>query len=49
VARIAKEGFSPAAIEETQFLIKKPHAMVQEEKNQGVEFAGHGMVKAAIE
>jgi hypothetical protein len=28
MAKMAKEGFSRAAIEETKYLIKKPHAMV---------------------
>jgi len=46
---MAKEGFSRAAIEETKYLIKKPHAKVQEEKKWGVEFPGHKKVKAAIQ
>jgi len=37
---MAKGGFSRAAIEETQYLIKKPHAEVREETKQGVEFLG---------
>jgi len=39
-AKIAKGGFSCAAIEETQFLIETPCAEVQEEMKQGVEFLG---------
>jgi len=49
MAKMAKEGFSRAAIEETKYLIKKPRAEVREEKKQGVEFPGHKMVKAAIQ
>jgi len=49
MAKMAKEGFSRAAIEETKYLIKKPHAEVWEEKKRGVEFPGHEKVKAAIQ
>jgi len=49
MAKMAKGGFSRAAIEETQQLIKKPPAEVREEKKLGVEFPRHRMVKAAIE
>jgi len=49
MAQMAKGGFSRAAIEDTQQLIKKPRAEVREEKKQGVEFPGHRKVKAAIE
>jgi len=49
MAKMAKGGFSRAAIEETQQLIKKPHAQVREEKKRGVEFPGHQKVKAAKE
>jgi len=48
-ATMAKGGFSLAAIEETQNLIKKPRAEVREEKKRGVEFPGHNKVKAVIE
>ena len=41
MAKMAKEGFSRAAIEETKYLIKKPRAEVREEKKRGVEFPGH--------
>jgi hypothetical protein len=49
MAKMAKEGFSHAAIEETKYLIKKPRAEDREEKKQGVEFPGHKKVKAAIQ
>jgi len=49
MATMAKGGFSCAAIEEKQQLIKKPHAEVREEKKWGVEVPAHNMVKAAIE
>jgi hypothetical protein len=49
MAKMAKEGFSRTAIEETKYLIKKPHAKVREEKMRGVEFPGHKKVKAAIQ
>jgi len=49
MAKMAKGGFSRAAIEETQQLIKKPRAEVREEKKRGVEFPGHHKVKAAME
>jgi len=48
-AKMAKEGFSHAAIEETKYLIRKPHAEVREEKKWGVEFPAHKQVKAAIQ
>jgi len=48
MAKMAKEGFLRAAIEEVKYLIKKPRAEVQEEKKRGVEFPGHTKVKAAI-
>jgi hypothetical protein len=48
MAKMAKEGFSCAAIEETKYLIKKPRAEVREEKKWGVKFPGHKKVKAAI-
>ena len=49
MAKMAKEGFSRAAIEETQCMIKKPHTEVWKEKKQFVEFPGHKQVKAAIQ
>jgi len=49
MAKMAKEGFSCAAIEETKYLIKKPRAEVREEKKRGVEFPGYKKVKAAIQ
>jgi len=48
MAKTAKGGFSRAAIEETQQLIKKPRAEVREEKKRGVQFPRHNKVKAAI-
>jgi len=49
MAKMAKEGFSRAAIEDTKYLIKKLRAEVREEKKRGVEFPGHKNVKAAIQ
>jgi len=49
MAKMAKEGFSRPAMEETQQLIKKPRAEVREEKKRGVEIPGHKKEKAAIE
>jgi len=48
MAKMAKGEFSHAAIEETQFPIKKPQAEVREEKKRGVEFPGHKDVMAAM-
>jgi len=44
VAKMAKEGFSRVAIEETQFLMKKPRTKIREETKQGVEFPKHTKV-----
>jgi len=49
MAKMAKEGYLHAAIEETQQLTNNPRAEVREETKRGVEFPGHKMVKAAIE
>jgi len=49
MAKMAKEGFSHAAIEETQQLIKKPHSEDREEKKRGVVCPWHYKVKAATE
>jgi len=49
MAKRAKQGFSPAAIEETQQLIKIPPAKVREEKKRGVVFPRHNNVKAGLE
>jgi hypothetical protein len=49
MAKMAKRGFSHAAIIETQQLIKKHRAEVCEEKKQGVEFPGHQKVNAEKE
>ena len=48
MAKMAKGGFSRAAVEETQYLIKKPCAEVREEKKRGVEVPGHIKVMAVI-
>jgi len=49
MAKMAKEGFSRATIQETQQLIKKPLVQVREEKKQGVVFPSHNNVTAAID
>jgi len=49
MAKMGKEGFSRAAIEEIKYLMKKPHAEVREEKKRGVEFAAHKKVKPTIQ
>jgi len=49
MAKLGKGGFSHTAIEEMQFLIKKPWAEVREEKMRGVEFPVCKMVRAAME
>jgi hypothetical protein len=49
IAKMAKGGFSRAAIEETQQLIKKPRTEVLEEKKRGVDISGHQKVKAEME
>jgi len=49
MAKMAKGGFSRAAIGEMQQLIKKPRAELREEKKWGVVFPRHNKEKAAIE
>jgi len=49
MAKMAKAGFSHAAIEETQQHIKKPCAKHREQKKRGVEIPRHNEVNAAIE
>jgi len=49
MAKMAKGGFSRAAMKYTQQIIKKPGAKVGEEKKQGVEFPGQMKVKASME
>jgi len=49
MAKMANRGFLCAAVEETQFLIKKPFAEVREEKKRGVEIPGLKNVKAAMQ
>jgi len=48
MAKMGNGGFSRAAIEEIQYLIRKPCAEIREQKKRGVEFRGHKKVKAAI-
>jgi hypothetical protein len=49
MAKTANRGFLHTAIEETQCLIKKPHAEIQGQKKHAVEFPGHKKVKAVME
>jgi len=46
---MAKGGFSRAAMQEMQQLIKKPRTKVREAKKRSVVFPEHNKVKAAIE
>jgi hypothetical protein len=48
MGKMAKEGFSHAAIEETKYLINTPGTEVRDETKRGVEFPGNKTVKAAI-
>jgi hypothetical protein len=48
MAKMAKGGFSHAAIEKSQQLIKKPCAEVHEENKQGVKFPAHYKMKVVI-
>jgi len=49
IGKMANEGFSCSAIEETKYLIKKSLAEVRKEKMRGVNFPGHANVIATIE
>jgi len=49
MAKMAKWGFSRAAMAETELLIKKPPAEVREEKKPRVKSPGHKNVKAAMD
>jgi len=49
MAKMAKGGFSRAAIGETQFRIKQPWSDVLAEQKRRVEYPGHENVKAAME
>jgi len=49
MANMAQAGLSRTAMEEIQYLIKKPRTEVREEKKWGVEFPGDIKVKAVIE
>jgi hypothetical protein len=48
-AKMAKEDFSRAVMEETKYLIKKPRTEVREEKQCGVKLPGHIKVTAVIQ
>jgi len=41
MAKMAKPGFSCAAMNKMKYRIKTAHVKVQEEKKRGVEFPGH--------
>jgi len=49
MAKMAKEGFSCAALEETKYHIKRPRNEVPDETKRGVVLPGHKKVKAAIQ
>jgi len=49
IAKMVTAGFSSAAIEETQQLIKKPRSEVREEKKWEIQCSRHKELKAAIE
>jgi len=49
MGKMAKVRFSRSALEETQYLIKKPPAEVREGKKGGVKFPGHKKVMAGME
>jgi len=49
MAKIANGGFSLAAIEEIQYLIKRPCTAVREEKKQEVQSPEQKMINAAIQ
>jgi hypothetical protein len=49
LAKMAQEGFSRTAIEETKYFIKKPRAEVRGEMKRGLEFPVPTKVKAAIQ
>jgi len=48
MAKMGRGGFSPATVEEMQYLIKKGCAEVREEKKRGVEYTGHKEVKTTM-
>ena len=49
MAKMAAEKFLCTTIKEMQYLMKKPHAEVREEKKRRVDSSGHNHVKAAME
>jgi hypothetical protein len=48
IAKMAKGRFSPATIQEMQYLNKKPRLEFREEIGWGGQFPGYDEVKAAI-
>jgi hypothetical protein len=49
MVKIAKSGYSHAAIQNTQYQIKHPHDEDPNEQKWGFEMLGHNRVKAAME
>jgi hypothetical protein len=49
VSQMSKGWFSRAAIDETQYRIKKPRAEVRHDKKWGVDFPAHEKVYAEME
>jgi len=49
VAKMATEGYSDRAIQDTRYRIQKPRAEVRKEMNWGVGFPGNEKVKAAMQ
>jgi hypothetical protein len=49
IAKMGPQVFLPAAIDKTQYLIKKMFAQVQDETKRSVEFPGHYNLKAVIQ
>jgi len=48
MAKMTNGGILRAAVEEMQYVIKKPHAEVRTKNTRGIEFTGHIRLKAAI-
>jgi hypothetical protein len=49
LGKMGKEGFARTAIEDSKYLIKKPHAEVREKKTRRFDFPGHKQVKGVIQ
>ena len=49
MAKMAKEGYSRAAIDDTKIVMKKQRAEVRAEKKGVLEFPGDNKVKTAIQ